>query len=543
MLDKNILIKVVFCAILIIAGVFFFFPKESNMKAASGKTMTIGLASNPYIQDLSTNYYKKWLEEQTDLKLQFIRIPSKYTEEYLNQMFQSGNVPMDAVFSFPVDEESASASYALQKYASKGYFLPLNDYIKNSDVMQNIFYEFTDYNLKKVMTSPDGNIYYMPGLDSSSEKEYPQIMWINTTWLKTLNLKIPESLEELKTVLEAFKAQDPNGNGQNDEIPLTGSMDYPSEQTYNFIINSFVYNDPENCRMVVQDGKVSFAPLTSEWRDAVKYLHALYQEGLLDSFQFTITHQQLVQLANDPRNLLGAFTSSSITDILLSSSPEIMSNYVRVAPLSCSDAAPYATVKTPLPKPNGVIFSSCKNPDEVFRVFELMLSKEAFLIGRYGEKEADWQYAKPGDIDIFGNQATIRVKTQLWNKVQNKHLLELGPFFAYTKYTNGVAWNGIESDQEYINARAYNLYRQYRPPEFIKTIIFEGENSARLTEIRKSIDDYTNTCLKKFIQDKMDPYNDSQWNEYISQYKKLGIDELTLAVQHSYDELLIDNAR
>ena len=38
------------------------------------------------------------------------------------------------------------------------------------------------------------------------------------------------------------------------------------------------------------------------------------------------------------------------------------------------------------------------------------------------------------------------------------------------KYGKGVAWNGIELDQEYINARAYSLYRQYQPKEYIKTI-------------------------------------------------------------------------
>ena len=533
---KGKIIIIIF--VLVLSIILVFSQKDKNGNATPKDVVTIGIAVNPYIQDISTNYYKEWLEEETGLKLQFILIPQEYTAEYLDQMFHSGNIPMDALFSFPCEDDTTSVNSTLQEYGSKGYILPLNKYIDNSPIMQKIFNDFSEYNLKKVMTAPDGNLYYIPGLDSSIEEKCPQIMWINQSWLKALGLPIPVTLEEFKATLKAFQTGDPNGNGQKDEIPLAGSTDSISEQSYDFIINSFVYNDPENCRMMVQNGTASFAPLTPEWREAIQYLYNLYQENLLDPFQFTLNHQQFVQLANDPRNLLGAFTSSGITDVLLARSPEIMSRYVRVTPLTGANGISYVTVKTPLPKPNGIITSTCKNPDAVFRVFELMLSKEAFLIGRYGQQGVDWQYANAGDIDNLGNPAIIRIRNQLQKKAQNKNLLELGPFFAYTEYTNGIAWNGIESEQEYINARAYDLYRSYRPPEYIKTIIFEGDDSSHLTEVQRNIDTYTNTNLEKFIQGKLDPYNDTQWNQYIAQYKNLGIGELTLAVQNSYDSLL-----
>ena len=38
------------------------------------------------------------------------------------------------------------------------------------------------------------------------------------TWLEKLNLEIPETLDELYTVLKAFTDQDRDGNGQNDNF-------------------------------------------------------------------------------------------------------------------------------------------------------------------------------------------------------------------------------------------------------------------------------------------------------------------------------------
>lgn len=531
--------KFAFLSIFLILFMVLIFSqsKEYHSTASTSEAITIGIPSNPYIQDLSTNYYKEWLEKETGLKLQFILLPQEYTSEYLDQMFRSENIPMDALFSFPCENDVVSANSKLQEYGKKGYILPLNDYINHSSLTKKLFSDFKLYNLKKAMTSPDGNIYYMPGLDSSITEECPQIMWINQSWLTTLGMPIPKTLEEFHNVLQAFQKNDPNGNSKQDEIPLAGSTNILGEQSYNFLINSFVYNDPDNCRMVVQNGVVSFAPSTLEWRESVEYLHDLYQQNLLDSFQFTINHQQLVQLANDPRNLLGAFTSSSITDVLLSSSPEIMSNYVRVPPLIGPSGKCYATVKTPLPKPNGVITSSCKNPKAAFQVLELMLSKEAFLIGRYGQEGVDWTYAKSGDIDIFGNDAVLRVKNQLRHKTQNKTLSEMGPFFSYPEYTSGVAWNGIEWDQEYINARAYRLYQKYQPKEYIKTIFMEGDAATNLMQIQKNIEFYTDANLKNFIQGELNPYDDSQWNAYLKKYNDLGIKQLILAMQQSYSSL------
>lgn len=45
-------------------------------------------------------------------------------------------------------------------------------------------------------------------------------MFINKTWLDKLGLQMPTTWDELENVLDAFKTQDPNGNGKADEVPM-----------------------------------------------------------------------------------------------------------------------------------------------------------------------------------------------------------------------------------------------------------------------------------------------------------------------------------
>ena len=54
----------------------------------------------------------------------------------------------------------------------------------------------------------------------------PFFLSINTTWLERLGLEMPETLEEFANVLRAFRDQDPNGNGIQDEIPFSFMFDW-----------------------------------------------------------------------------------------------------------------------------------------------------------------------------------------------------------------------------------------------------------------------------------------------------------------------------
>ena len=82
-------------------------------------------------------------------------------------------------------------------------------------------------------------------------------------------------------VLRAFKTQDPNGNGQADEIPTGGRaearwMDYLFSMYGIAMWEGFPQWD-------IYDGELTYAAVTPNMRDALEFISGLYQEGLLDA--------------------------------------------------------------------------------------------------------------------------------------------------------------------------------------------------------------------------------------------------------------------
>jgi len=508
---------------LLLLTVFFITCRKQDIR----DEIVISIPYNEIIRNIDANYYKLWLEEQTGLSIKFNIIDKTTSADYLRLMFASDYVTSDAFFSIPCGEIWDEWNSCIQEFGEKGYIIPLNKYFDNSIYLKAVFESFSDYDLRAVMTSADGNNYYMPGFDFSFPERHYQVLWLNQIWLKNLKLNVPQTTGELRDVLFAFKTGDPNGNGLQDEVPLAGTYDVPGGQVYNAIINAFVYNDPDNSRLFLENGEVKFAPMTEQWREAMKYLNSLYKDGLIKPF--TYNRNILTGLANSPWNILGGFTSRSITDVLFQSNPDLISAFIHIVPLaSGGNYSQNAVARTPLPRPAGVITSACKKPLEVFKLFDLMLSKEAFLIGRYGEENADWIRAGVTDTDFYGNKATVRVINHLKNIVQNKHLNESGPFFAYPEYSDGVTFSAFDVNSEYVNARAYRIYEKYKPKEYIRPTIFHNRPDIKV--MRHAIDAFTDESIKAFITGEEDPHDDKAWDSHLRKYNDLNIERFINSV-------------
>lgn len=348
--------------------------------------------------------------------------------------------------------------------------------------------EFTKYvDNGNIYTLPSGD-YYFPNFGTSKSEGAGQVMWINSDWLSELSLTIPSTTEELFNVLKSFKENDPNGNGVADEIPLIGSLDSYSLNPCEYLLNSYIYNDPFNTRFVGKDGKEYFAPATDEFCEGIRYIKNLYEAGLMDNRTFVYTKDELEEIINSPLSLVGAFTTDSIADVLYRGNPEIMARYIHVPPLKGTYGERYSLYVEKQPEIGAIIPAKAIHKEAAMRVLEIMETQEASLIARFGEEHEDWEYADGSDVSIYGTPATIVTKSYIWDTVQNKHLNGIGPIAVPEEFLEGITWNGINSDTEYIDARAKMNYADCFPKE----ISHHGYDES----LAEKVDDYLVKCIK-----------------------------------------------
>ena len=110
-------------------------------------------------------------------------------------------------------------------------------------------------------------------------------------------------------MLTAFRDDGPNGNGKQDEIPLTGAVNAWAGDVQDFLMSAFIYTDGQRF-LTADNGTIVFTPDKPEWRDGLRYINRLYKSGLIHSEAFTNSVDTLRALANRPDDLIvGAYAA------------------------------------------------------------------------------------------------------------------------------------------------------------------------------------------------------------------------------------------
>lgn len=173
-------------------------------------------------------------------------------------------------------------------FGQDGYLIPLEDLLEEyaPNAMKILD---TMPNGRKNVTASDGHIYLMPAYNGTPRDMLANIFQeINGEWLDAIGMEAPDTLDEFYDMLVAFKTQDPNGNGEEDEIPWSFVWD---NGAYNMVLGAFGF---VNGRHDVIDGQYVYIPAQENYRHYVEFMAKLYAEGLLDAEVFTQTNEQYV---------------------------------------------------------------------------------------------------------------------------------------------------------------------------------------------------------------------------------------------------------
>ena len=511
-------------------------------------TLNLGVVATPLIADYDTNYYTQFVKEHTGVNIEFTLIPMDTATEKVSLALSTNDVKSlpDVYMNLAMASNGRTIfgpSYASYWY-DQGMIIPMNDlideyghyYQKALAVAKEQGYEIDTW-----MTSADGNMYSLPNFSASLTNSYPNKLWINQGWLDALDLPMPTTTEEFREVLRAFKNNDPNGNGKADEISFAGA-----KQTiyygYDFIINAFIYNQAGATynRMYVEDGIVKFAATTDEWREAMIYLRELSDEGLYYTGSFTQDLTTLQQMAVDENDILGTFEALGYDLVVNTDDQEIINRYNSVPALIGPKGKHYVTWNAPSPMAAAVITANCEYPEIAFRVIDFMMSEECAMINRYGQQGVNWEVADEGAVSYYGMPAKFKILENTWGMPgQNQHFFGGGPQVYSNLIATGVQWSGNEKEAGYIKALSVMKLDETGvvPDEYLANLVYNEEEAAIVSTYAADINTYILQSIANFVAGDWDPKNDEQWNAYVDEYDKMGLEEYRGALQSCYTRM------
>jgi putative aldouronate transport system substrate-binding protein len=494
-------------------------------------TLTVAVQNDPKIEDLNTNELTLEYEAKTNIKVDWVLLPwgGDALEQKINLMLATGSDLPDVFLNSGINN-SKQLIYGVQQHI----FQPLDDLINKyaPNLLTMINYR---EDIRDMITAPDGQIYAIPAIAEAYHTQVPQKMWMNGAFLDTLDLEVPTTTDELYTVLKAFKEQDPNGNGLQDEVPLTGGITGWGTKVVDFVMSAFIpsINEPNKRRWLVNDGVVSVPFNQPEWRDGLKYLNMLYEEGLLDPAAFTQSVQQLRKLTENPDAwIVGASTAGAPGG--MSNSNSARSNqYVAVPPLTGPEG-----VKVAAYKPFGynigkfVITNACENPEAAIRWIDWFASAEGSLRARNGVKDRDWRWAEDGELGVNGEQG-VYLRVLKFGKVQNTHWNKNTPDFYPDKLRNGMV-SDAKDVENYLYDVTKESYIDFIPEEVWMPFFMTEAEAEEFAELDYLVPTFVTESYTRFITGDLDVDNDAQWNNYLEELDNIGLDRYVEITQSGY---------
>lgn len=415
----------------------------------------------------------------------------------------------------------------LLDYGSMGAFLPLEDYI-NEQTMPNLT-AFLEENpeYKAMMTSSDGHIYSLIYVSAVPRDVAGYKTWVNNEWLKALNLEIPATLDEFHDMLAAFKTQDPNGNGQADEIPISFSSQSNGIAMFRAAIlaaNGIAGNNYNSDLYLDADDNVQYVYTSEAYKAYLEFAHTLYSEGLLDNECFSQTDSQLTAKGN--QSLVGCFMNlaSYIVD-----TTEHYPIYESIPPMTSEMNDEQITWQNWLGNTGTFVLSStCANPEAALKWADYLYSPEGGILLSQGPEGYGWDYVDDtrtywdknvpegfGSSEEYRGTLTPDCGTFLCGYINPDFLLHLNA-------------PHVINLEEHV-AKSYTPYLKPGYPRVKLSDEAQEISTTYYTDINK----YVTSCEARFISGDMDL---AQWDEYLANLESMHLQDYLKVYQDAYVE-------
>lgn len=482
----------------------------------------------------TNNGFVNTVAEESGIQMEITAVSGADSVTQRNLRLASGDFP-DV---FMLDWTSIMTFTDIMQYGVQEQILaPIDPYIEPySENMGRILEEHPDF--ADAITATDGHIYGFPRFSECYHcLAYPKF-YIRQDWLDALNLEMPTTTDELKDVLTAFVTQDPNGNGQADEIGLLGGTDFNLMLEYGIIGNSFVTVKPDFWLYTPGGENIDISVTTDAYRDGLIYLNDLYANGLIDPTSFTNDSDQFAQTVRLEPYIVGMYCCDHIGMGYDTANVDEAKNYQIVPVLEGPDGVRQQSQNSGEGQIQGfhaVMTVACENPEAVFRMIDHYFYDDYWNMYRFhGPEGTGWDYAEEGAKNVFGGPATY-VINQLSSDESDALVTangfapgpqaDLAEFRAASlPYVEGDALYQPENYEQRVALDTMDLLNYIPDWNLQYSVFIDPENANEYADIQTNLNSYIRSATVQFIMGDRDPNNDADWETYLSELDGYQID-------------------
>lgn len=417
-----------------------------------------------------------------------------------------------------------------------GICIELNDLIETS--IPNLKAIFEEYPaVARDMINDDGQYLFFQKInplatpeDIMSKTNYGLVL--RQDWLDNVNMSVPTTIDEWYEVLTAFKTQDPNGNGEFDEIPYDASAAGIGLFQAAFGMKEAQYVDPDT-------GKVEYGARTQKYKAYLEEMNKWYSEGLIGNV-YTETGEWVTYADGSDTTIIADLAGSwkglanadkTWTEQLREKNPNaalVAAPWIKAENGELySDASLSYTTREAI-----LVTTDCECLDAVAAVVNWMYDPKNSEYMTWGEEGVTFEYAEDGT-------------RYLTEKGLGKDVLSYGAEIpAYKIYADNASYfpcNGCADVDLAAQAEWYvNASKTWADANFDLAypagIALSAEQAEKVSaDSNTELFEYIGEMKWKFITGQ-EPL--SNFDTYVSNLERMGISDIVAVYQEAYDKYM-----
>lgn len=471
----------------------------------------------------------KELEEKHNIDIEWDVYYSSDWSEQKSLLLASGDLPDAFLGSICLNSSDMAQN--------KSNFVDLTDYI-NEETMPNLTAIMEeDTQMRAICTDRDGKIYSLPKKLGIRPEVDGYVFYINKEWLDNLGLEVPTTYQELETVLEAFATQDADGDGDpTNEIGYTNSSasNLLSGDLRN-ILRPFgtMVSRADNYMGIDGDGNAVFMPIQENYKEAVQWMHGLWEKGILDPEYFTQDASMVTsKIQADGGSQVGLITGW-VADAVAGANAD---QFVLLEALEGPDGNRYvenASNYLDISDRELVVTKECKDVEKLLAWADEFYNDVVALQTQYGSI-SDGCITDNGDGTYTVNEPEdgSSLDTSAWSN----SLRDFGPKYMHEDFYDKVTLpsdqgDGIKMQEDEVNAKYVTDDTNVGFP----MVQYTEEETSQLTTLGTDIYQYVEAQYAHWV---VDGGIEDEWDAYLDQLDAMGVQDLISIQESAYDAYL-----